>query len=401
MLRNIHASGINRDPAVNQGLGGLWINWRYGSQPLQTNFQGSGQTDGPSDKLRHDVLTDFRYLHNLLLWKEQHPADHEFDADLELFRQIVGREFANTHNERGWLYDELIDMYRLSKDDFFRRTARGLAEAYATSLSRPPAGFLYKTSPAHPNGYYRVDLVLEAGCALIQAGREFGEPAWEAKGRAAVDFVYAHAYLGRYRTFLFIMDDLLAPDGTLNANESIYRDRSGRYLIDGGVVRMGSLGQMATSLLHAHIATGDKIFLDRATGLLDALSPAENTLGLWDEKDLGYFMSAVFSGAVFRDPGIPRVNRSKKESGRQAHMLEAVAVANRLTHGRYRKLEDAMLQVVTARAYYQPGRGILYEQAPDWSLLPLKSGGFEDWVTSEAMGIALEALQQRNREKPW
>ena len=158
---------------------------------------------------------------------------------------------------------------------------------------------------------------------------------------------------------------------------------------------------MAASLLHAYIATEDKIFLDRATGLLDALSPGENTLGLWDERDLGYFMSAVFPGALFRDPGIPRVNRSKKESGRQAHMLEAVAVANRLTHGRYRKLENAMLQVVTTRAYYQPGHGILYEQAPDWSLLPLKSGGFEDWVTSEALGIALEALQQRNREKPW
>lgn len=31
MLRNIHANGIN------QAAGGLWINWRYGSKPLQTN----------------------------------------------------------------------------------------------------------------------------------------------------------------------------------------------------------------------------------------------------------------------------------------------------------------------------------------------------------------------------
>jgi hypothetical protein len=401
MLRNIHTYGINRAAAINEGLGGLWINWRYGAKPPQTNFQGSGRTDEPSDTPRHDVLTDFRYLHNLLLRRALRPADHEFDPDLDLFRQIVGREFANTRNERGWLYDELIDMYRLSKDDFFRRTARELAEAYATSMSKPPAGFLYKTSAAHPRGYYRVDLVLEAGCALIQAAREFHEPAWEAKGRAAVDFIYAHAYLPRYRTFLFIMDDLLLPDGTLNPNESIYRDNSGRYLIDGGVVRMGSLGQMATSLLHAHMATGDKIFLHRATDLLDALSPEGNTLGLWDERNLGYFISAVFPGAGYRDPGIPRVNRSKKESGRQAHMLEAVVVANRLTGARYRKLEDAMMQVVTTRAYYQPGHGILYEQAADWSLLPLKSGGFEDWVTSEAMGIALEALQQRDREKPW
>ena len=60
--------------------------------------------------------------------------------------------------------------------------------------------------------------MLEAGCALIQAAHDFHEPAWETKGRAMVDFVYAHAYLPRYRTFLFIMEDLLLPDGTLNPN---------------------------------------------------------------------------------------------------------------------------------------------------------------------------------------
>ena len=64
-------------------------------------------------------------------------------------------------------------------------------------------------------------------------------------------------------------------------------------------------------------------------------------------------------------------------------------------------LTIAMMAVVTTKAYSPAGHGILYEQAADWSLLPLKSGGFEDWVTSEAMGIALEALQQRNRKDPW
>jgi hypothetical protein len=382
-------------------LGGLWINWRFGSKPLQTNFKGGGETDRPDEPLRHDVLTDFRYLHNLLLWNQAHPADHQFDPDTKLFRDIVKLEFANTRNERGWLYDELIDMYRLSGDDFYRQTARGLAASYATSMAKAPAGFYYKISDAHPRGYYRVDLVLEAACALIQAAREFHQPAWETQGRATVEFVYTHAWLPRYRTFLFIMDGLLLADGTLNPNETVYRDGSGRYLVDGGVVRMGSLGQMAASLLHAYAATRDKLFLDRATELLDSLTPASNTLGLWDAQNLGYFNSAVFAGRDYQNPGAPRINRSKKESGRQAHMLEAAVVANSLTGGRYRALEEAMMTVVTGKAYYPPGHGILYEQAADWSLLPLKSGGFEDWVTAEAMGIALEALQQRNRKDPW
>ena len=76
---------------------------------------------------------------------------------------------------------------------------------------------------------------------------------------------------------------------------------------------MGSLGQMATSLLHAHVATHDKLYLDRATELLDSLTPAQNTLGLWDRKSLGYFNSAVFAGASYRKPGEPSVNQSKKK----------------------------------------------------------------------------------------
>ncbi|HKD76652.1 MAG TPA: hypothetical protein VKB76_14205, partial [Ktedonobacterales bacterium] len=37
MLTNIKANGYN------SATSGLWINWRYGSNPLQTNFNGSGQ----------------------------------------------------------------------------------------------------------------------------------------------------------------------------------------------------------------------------------------------------------------------------------------------------------------------------------------------------------------------
>jgi hypothetical protein len=68
MLRNIQANGFNPNKAINNGLGGLWINWGTGSRPLATNWNGSGRPDGPEvDPPRHDVLTDLRYLHALLL----------------------------------------------------------------------------------------------------------------------------------------------------------------------------------------------------------------------------------------------------------------------------------------------------------------------------------------------
>src|SRR5581483_3859623 len=77
MLANLRDFGTN--PAANHGRGGLWINWRTGTAPLQVNFNGSGEPDGPAvQPPRHDDLTDFRYLHNLLSWKHQHPAGTQF-----------------------------------------------------------------------------------------------------------------------------------------------------------------------------------------------------------------------------------------------------------------------------------------------------------------------------------
>src|SRR5271165_110330 len=141
MMTNIHENGLNPDPKINQGLGGLWINYRYGTHPLQTNFKGSGDTDGPDDKPRHDVLTDQRYMHNLLLYKHLHPQDTRFDADLDRFRKIIRLEFEGSKNERGWMYDEFIDMYRLSASDttsagFYRDVARSLVESYAAGVAK-------------------------------------------------------------------------------------------------------------------------------------------------------------------------------------------------------------------------------------------------------------------------
>src|ERR1700685_2481368 len=88
MLQNLQQNGFDSDPRVNDGLGGLWINWRTGSKPLLVDFNGSGVTDKTSVP-RHDPLTDFRYLHNLLSWKHQHPQDTQFDSELARYTAIV------------------------------------------------------------------------------------------------------------------------------------------------------------------------------------------------------------------------------------------------------------------------------------------------------------------------
>lgn len=404
MLLNIKESGFNADARINGGLGGLWINWRTGTQPLQVNFNGSGSPDGPKvDPPRHDDLTDLRYLHNLLSWKHQHPQDTRFDAETKRFTAIVKREFAHTHNERGWMYDELMDMGRLSGDPFFRDTARELAELYATRLFQPDIGAVYKRSAAKPAGHYRVDLALETGCALVQAGVEFKQPDWSAKGERLVTFVYDHAYLSDYHIFLTQMDEVRLPNGQANPNQKIYREPFRNYVADGGVVRFGNIGQVALSLLHAHIVTKNRLYLDRANELLLPLTAEQNTLGLWDAARGGYFNGVQFDGPDFRNPGKPKLLKTKKESGRQFHMLQAFHVANRLTGGKYQAMEKAMLEALVEKAYYAPGRGILYEVAPDWSPLKLKGkgGGVEDWVTTEAMGCAMMAIFSLDEKDPW
>jgi hypothetical protein len=402
MLQNIQHNGFNSHPRINNGLGGLWINWRTGSRPLATNFNGSGQPDGPQvDPPRHDVLTDLRFLHALRLYKHQHPRDAQFDGELARMTPIVKLEFDNSHNERGWIYDEFIDIGNLSGDAWFKQAARNLAQFYAETFYRAGVGVMYKTNAKHPRGYYRADLALEAGCALIQAGTLFGEPSWTAKGQQIVRFVYEHAYLPEYHVFLHLMDEVLLGDGTVNPNEKILREKVGHTNVDGGLVRMGEIGQEITSLLHVYLVIRDKTFLDRATDMLDRLSADPNTLGLWDAANLGYFNGIGFPGPDAGHPGKPSVSRSKKESGRQFHMLQAFHLANCLTGDRYRAMQQAMLEVTLKKAYFPAGRGMVYEMASDWSRLTMKNGQRADWVTSEAMRLALLALLGLNEKQPW
>lgn len=384
----------------HDGLGGLWVNWRTGTQPLQVNFNGSGEPDGAKvSPPRHDPLTDLRYLHNLQSWKHQHPADTQFDDELKRYTAIVKRQFGNTTDERGWLYDELVDMARLSGDAFFRNTARSLAAFYATKV-QADIGAIYKTRKEKPGGYYRVDLALESGCALVQASTEFNQPEWKAKGEQLVDFVYAHAYLRDVHLFPTQMDEVRLPDGSANPNERFYREPFRHYFVNGGIVRFGGIGQIILSLLHTAIVTQEPKWLERANDILAPLTAKNNPLGLWDEKDGGYFAGVEFNGPDFKNPGKPKLLDKSKESGRQFHMLQAFHVANQLTNGRYRDMEDAMLRVLVDKAYDRKGRGIFYEVQADWTPRKMKVG-VGDWVTTEAMGCAMMALFSLHEKQPW
>ncbi len=397
ILNNIKTYGFNPDTSINGGLGGLWVNWRYGTSPLQTNVNGTGETDEASGKsLRHDPLTDLRYLHDLWLYKSQNPGDNRFESEITRYTPIVKYEFKNSHNERGWLYDEFVDLYNLSHDSFYKDTASSLAAGFAKSFD-PQVGSIYKpNSSGHEQGSYRVDTVLEAGCALVQAGTLFNNPQWTQDGLSTIKFVYDHAYISQYHIFPDQVDNVLNADGSVNNQEQFFLGQSnsngGSYAVKGGQTQMGNISQIVTSLLDAYQVTHTQDFLSKATDLLDGLSLPNNSLGLWDTANNGYYFAVVYSGSSPAQPGSISVVRSKKEAGRQAIMLQAFHQANKLTNDKYKDMENHMLDVALNRIYVPSAHGSLYLVNPDWTPQRFHNGTLNNMVTTEAMGAELESL---------
>jgi hypothetical protein len=132
MLLNISEHGFN--PCTD----GLYVNW----DAHGVNYQGNGIPD-PNPCSRHDPLTDLRYLHALLLYRHDTKSTY-FDADITKFTTIVLHEFGPVAYHQGWVYDEFVDMAKLTGNRRFAAIARGIVDAYVTKLpptSRPDYGF--------------------------------------------------------------------------------------------------------------------------------------------------------------------------------------------------------------------------------------------------------------------
>jgi hypothetical protein len=392
ILDNIQQNGWDHDPSINGGLGGLWINWRYGTNPLQVNFNGTASPDTVGiTPPRHDPLTDIRYMHNLLLYKSQNPKATRYDGEIAKYTAIIKTEWANAHDaQRGWLYDEeFSDLYRLSHDSFYLQQMQNLASAYARSINTT-AGIFFKTSSAHPGGYYRPADALETGSALIQAGTQFHNPTWTQLGQNEVNFVYQHAYIQQYHTFPGQMDQVLSHSGQANAMQSFYISDFRNYRVYGNEIQVADIGQVVISLLHTYQITQNPDYLQKAFDLLSPLTASNNLLQLWDPVHLGYFEDVLLKGSTPQNPGTMQVANGKKFGGRMMEMLMAFHLADKYG-GNYQNMENALLTIALNKVYYAPGHGVIFEMRPDWSLVTIKHIP-EDWVTTEAMGIELESL---------
>ena len=200
---------------------------------------------------------------------------------------------------------------------------------YTAEVNKILAAFAEK--PMHPN---RVDWIVEQSSALIQSG----VPQYVSIGKDRLSRTMAQ-YLSPQWGLVFWGEDM--------------------------DVKTVQQLDIAIALAKAGDVNGAK-------NIVKSLAP------LWDNQFGGFYEGATISGNSLKI-------KDKKTGGRMAETLELAKLIGD------QSLLSKSLPIVYGKVYLADLNGVVYEQRPDWSLYTIY-GSREDWVTSEAMGLMLEAL---------
>jgi hypothetical protein len=386
ILQDMNANAFNPQAPPASGAsrpGGLFINWR-GTWPgdiataaANTDIQESGRSDQQAGTApRHDPLTDLTYLVNLDAYQAIYPQDREFALDATRMEPIVEQEYANVGYYRCWVYFQLRDLGGLQPGQGWDAIAARFAVTVYQHYYDSRAGAI--ADPRH-DGVYRTDYAAECGAMLIDAGQRNHRAAMIGAGNAALDHLMQRAQ--DPQTHLFGLQLKLGPtqDTVVQAQLTI-----------------GEEAQLLNSFLDAYDLTGNKSYLQVVVQAVDALyRPA---IGLWDQVQGGFFFSVDADGHD--------LNTHYKES-RQAWMLPLLQHLARIEGGSvWGGKEQEMLTVVRDKLWLPSIHGYPYRVSPGFALYQSDNGPgrtrvVEDWVTSEAMGIAGESLVSQLLPLTW
>ncbi len=357
---------------TSQLRGGLYINWRgsWDGSPTtaaaNTNLQTAGQSDQEAGaNPRHDQLTDLVYLRNLLAYESVVPGDHRFEGDVKRVEPIVRAEFRSYGPYRCWIYFSLVDLDRYQPSTGWQDYARSYAGMIATRYYDSARGAI--VDPSH--GTYRSDFAAECGAALLDAGKRFGTAAWHDDGAKVVTHL-VHAAADP-ATHLFPGE--LEPAAGSGMDRVVTRQ-----------LKVGAQAQLLDSLLTAYDMTGDAALLNAVRQAV--LSLFDPRLGVHDAANGGFYFAI--------DAGGQNLNSSYKET-RQGWMVTLLDHLDRDDGGRWRGQAGEARTVVRERLWQPQDHGYLYRVTPDFKVFvnhDRPGGVAEEFVTSEAMGIAAAAL---------
>ncbi|GCE30652.1 hypothetical protein KDA_61360 [Dictyobacter alpinus] len=358
------------------------INWRK-SDVNQINC-GPNHCDQRGHSTRKDSLNDLRLLENLYWYKARHPDDTTMDAYIKRLLPTTQQEWGNTVQNKGWIYFTLLRMRDFSHDTaYWNHTLEGWATAEYKLLDPKlglPHGGVDSSAGSDKirlQDGYRVDHALETSLALVDAGTRFHHPEWVTAGKHGVDVVIQQAYNKQYHLFgrIYILSD----------------PRFGDHKLLDTQARMGEIGQEIEALVRTGVYTNNQSYLSLVKEMLDNLQASP----LRDTKNGGFYFKLYLAPYQGFDTG--HLDKGMKET-RQLHVLIATHLANLVFNNRWSDLEQNLIQVTTQRLFLPaPIPGFSYRVLTDGAMYPCKpcktAPKVEDWITSEADNIALEAMQ--------
>jgi hypothetical protein len=362
-------------PAIRPSTfaGGLFVNFRptwngKDSASVNTNITTTGQSDAESGlEARHDPLTDLAILRDIDAYLatgagSAGAGNKGANALRCKLQPVVEAEFIDYGVARGWVYQQLVDLSLLDIDGPWAADARRLAARLAQVFSD-----VSKLGTTTRSAQFRPDWVAESAAALTDAGKRFSRPQWTRLGTALA------------RTLVLLTPDahtgLFPGQGLLNA--------SGAVEIADPLVKVGSQAQILDALLSVYDVSHDSAVIAAVRkAMLTLQSPA---VGIADATHGGWFYALNVDGT--------HVRTAYKET-RQAWMVP-------LLRHTVQDLGAQPASVVAALAevrdllYQKPSKGYVYRVASDWAPYVSTQKGErveENWATSEATGIALNAL---------
>ena len=343
--------------------GGLFVNyrttWNGAADPAaNTNITTVGDSDAENGgSPRHDPLTDLALLRNIDALQSTGDTDAQVDQLRCRLQPVVEAEFVTYGVVRGWVYNDLIDLSRLDSTGPWLTQAK----TFATLLAKRFAGGI------DPKASFRPDWVAESAAALTDAGKRFGQPAWTALGsRVATQLVATSA---DPRTGFFPGSAQLAEKGPA--------------VVKDPLVKVGSQAQLVDALLSVYDDTHDAQILAAVRKNLTSLQ--SSSIGPADTVNGGWFFGVNSNGT-----GV-RTSYKETRQGWLVPMFRHAATDGLVTAA----VVDSTAAIVRDKLYQPDSRGYVYRVRPDWTPFISTQNGArveETWVSSEATGIAVQAL---------
>jgi hypothetical protein len=376
ILTQMHEKAFNPDalpPKNSAGLaGGLFVNWFAGwdgnlsTAPDNTNFTSNGKTDSELGKpIRHDEFTDLIYMRTLLGYRAAHPSDHAFDADIARMEPIVKSDFQAYTYYKCFLYGELVDMARFDPGGGWG----AMADTYVRAVYARYYNSALSSVVGNSDGTYRVDFAIECAVAFIDAGTRLHDPGMVSAGRATAQHV---------------LDNGIDPTTHL-LNLQMAAKGSGKDTLIQKQVKMGEEAQSLDALLTMYDLTHNPVFLTNVHAAVTWLFASP----LHDKQNGGFFFAVDSDGTGLQT--------NYKES-RQAWMLTLLQHLDKREPGQWTSQTVELLAVVKDKLWGAASDGYVYRVTPGFAVYRTHAGAgralvSEEWVTTEAMDIACQALE--------